>query len=277
MKKTSVPFRLGKRRTIGITLLLVAASAFGAYRYVTTPRPTDEIAGYELAERLGCHGCHGPFGIGGVPNPGSDEGEIPSWDGGTPMMYAETEDEIREWIMDGGPKRLADGDSARVNADGHLHTHPTASDSNAPPLRMPAFRSVINDAELALLVAYFKAMAAWDAIPDDARRGRREAGDAGCFGCHGPGGMIGSANARSFKGYIPPWHGKDFGELVKNERELRSWILDGSIPRFEKNPLARYFTRRQLIRMPAYRDVLTSTQVDDIVAYVQWLSKEETR
>jgi mono/diheme cytochrome c family protein len=39
----------------------------------------------------------------------------------------------------------------------------------------------------------------------------------------------------------------------------------------------RFFTGRQVIRMPAYRDVLADAEVDDIVAYIQQLSKEETR
>ena len=96
----------------------------------------------------------------------------------------------------------------------------------------------------------------------------------GCFGCHGPGGRIGSRNPRSFKGYIPPWHGKDFGDLVRNEDELRHWILDGKIDRFESNLLARYFTRRQVIQMPAYRSVLDDGEINAVVAYIQWLDRE---
>ena len=128
-----------------------------------------------------------------------------------------------------------------------------------------------------LLLAYVKGVAYWDTIPDAARRRRGVAASLSCYGCHGPGGMIGAANLKSFKGYIPPWRGKDFAELVRDEDELRSWILDGEIARIASNPLGRFFTRRQIVQMPAYRGVVSGQDLDDIVAYIQWLSKEETR
>lgn len=260
-------FQLHKRRTVGIALLLLAAGVWGAYWYATTPRLTDEIAGYQLAEKLGCHGCHGPRGTGGTPNPKSDESEVPSWDGGTTMMYAKNEHELREWILDGVPRRLAEEHE-------HAHSHGPGDEPRALPIRMPAFRHVISERELELLVAYVKAVAYWDTIPDAARQGRRAAAGLGCFGCHGPGGMLGVANPGSFKGYIPPWRGKDFDELVRDEDELRSWILDGKIARFESNRLARFFTRRQAVQMPPYRDVVSEQDLNDIVTYIQWLSKE---
>jgi len=64
---------------------------------------------------------------------------------------------------------------------------------------------------------------------------------------------------------------------VRDEDELRSWILDGEIARIASNPLGRFFTRRQIVQMPAYRGVVSGQDLDDIVAYIQWLSKEETR
>ena len=96
----------------------------------------------------------------------------------------------------------------------------------------------------------------------------------GCFGCHGPGGRGGLSNPRSFKGYIPPWDGKDFREVVANDDELRSWILDGKIKRFESNPLAKYFTDHQIIRMPAYRKVLKDGELESLLAYLKWLREE---
>ncbi len=259
------------RRVMVAIVVVTAASAWTAYRYLTTPRLTEELRGYALAEELGCHGCHGPRGTGGVPNPRSEDVEIPSWDGGTPMMYAENEAEIREWIMDGFPKRLAH------EHEPHGHDHGADSAEASLPIRMPSFRSVIDERQLDDLVAYFKVVARWDAFPEAAQSGYREAASAGCFGCHGPGGLIGATNPKSFKGYIPPWYGRDFNDLVENDEELRAWILDGAIERLESNLVARFFTRRQLIRMPAYRDVLSDEQVDVIVTYIQWLSKEEAR
>src|SRR5689334_11803636 len=92
-------------------LMLGALAAWGFFNYKRAPRLTPELRGYELAEQLGCHGCHGPRGVGGVPNIGTQEGEIPAWDGGMAMMYVKDEKEIREWILDGRPWRLAMRDS----------------------------------------------------------------------------------------------------------------------------------------------------------------------
>ena len=87
-------------------LMLGALAAWGALNYVRAPKLTPELRGYRLAEDLGCHGCHGPRGVGGVPNIGTQEGEIPAWDGGMALMYVKDEKEIREWILDGRPWRL---------------------------------------------------------------------------------------------------------------------------------------------------------------------------
>ncbi len=136
---------------------------------------------------------------------------------------------------------------------------------------MPAFADIISDRELEDLVAYYKAVAAFDKPSGAARQGYRVASRLGCFGCHGPGGRVGAKNARSFKGYIPPWQGKDYAELVKNEGELRQWIVEGTTDRFESNPLARFFTQRQVIQMPAYGDILEEEELDALVAYIRWL------
>ena len=93
--------------------------------------------------------------------------------------------------------------------------------------------------------------------------------------CHGEGGLIGSHNPESFKGYIPPWRGGDYQELVRSRGELRQWILDGRIDRFESNPVARFFTNRQVIHMPAYREIIDKNALEDIVVYVEWLQSGE--
>jgi mono/diheme cytochrome c family protein len=257
---------------VATVVVLVGLAAAGGASYMMAPRLTPEMRGHDLAERLGCHGCHGPRGTGGVPNPKSDDVEIPAWDGGMAMMYVKSDDEIRGWILDGVPHRVAHEHEGHHHGEGEEHGE--GAEQPAPPIRMPAFRSVIDENELADLVAYYKVVAVWDTIPESAMRGHRTAAQRGCFGCHGPGGMIGARNPGSFKGYIPPWRGKDFAELVKSEKELRSWIRDGTIPRFEKNPLARFFSHRQVIQMPAYRDVLTEEEIGDMVVYIQWRSRE---
>lgn len=61
--------------------------------------------GYRVAVRAGCFACHGPNGTGGVKNPGSRDGEVPGFAGGTPMMWVKSESELREYILDGAPER----------------------------------------------------------------------------------------------------------------------------------------------------------------------------
>jgi mono/diheme cytochrome c family protein len=270
------------------TLTLGGLAAWGFFNYMRNPSLTPELRGYALAEELGCHGCHGPRGTGGVPNPGSRDGDVPAWDGGTAMMFVRNDDEIREWIMDGKPWRLVLRDSldARRRADeaarlrdsfprpGEAKLRPRPDAPAELPLVMPAYGDIIDPEQLEDLVAYYKVVADFRDMPDDARAGYRAARALGCFGCHGPGGLIGVQNPRSFKGYIPPWRGSDYRELVRNDDELRSWIMDGSIPRFTENRAARFFERRQVIRMPAYRDVLADSTLLEITRYITWLSRD---
>jgi mono/diheme cytochrome c family protein len=185
------------------------------------------------------------------------------------MMFVHNEQEIREWILDGIPERLAKKEAHRSSSAAAETTQEAETDS--PTVDMPAFRGIISSDDLENLVAYFKAIAVFDRIPEAAKPGYDVARRTGCFGCHGWGGRVGSVNPRSLKGYIPPWHGKDFAELVKNDAELREWILKGRIARFESNPVARFFTRRQVIRMPAYEDILQEEEIDELAAYIDWL------
>ena len=118
----------------------------------------------------------------------------------------------------------------------------------------------------------YKVVADFGQMPDDARAGYRAAKSLGCFGCHGPGGLIGAKNPRSFKGYIPPWRGADFKDLVRDDAELKSWILDGKIDRLERNRAATFFTRRQQLKMPSYRGVAPDSTLATVMNYVKWVS-----
>ncbi len=252
-----------------VIVALVGVGALAASAYVRRPRPTPAMRGLALAQTLGCFACHGPGGTGGVPNPGSEDVEVPAWDGGTSMMFVHNEQEIREWIFDGVPKRLAKSEpGGPPPASGETFQE---AETDSPTVDMPAFRGFISDDDLENLVAYYKAVAVFDRIPEAAKTGFDVARRSGCFGCHGPGGRVGSVNPRSLKGYIPPWQGQDFAELVKNDAELREWILKGRIARFESNPVARFFTRRQVIHMPAYEDILKEGEVDELAGYIDWL------
>ena len=254
-------------------IVVIAAGTIAVLGAARTPRLTPVMRGARAADDLGCFACHGPRGTGGVPNPGSDGQEVPAWDGGTAMMYVKGEGEIREWILDGRPKRLAHpADRAEPAAPGDRSAPgPERNRTGTVPLRMLAFAGVVSNDELDDLVAFYKAVAAFETPPQDAAEGYRVASRMGCFGCHGPGGQIGASNPRSFKGYIPPWQGADFAELARNDGEIRQWILRGGIDRLDSNPLARFFTRRQVIHMPAYGSALADSDADALVAYIRWL------
>ena len=169
------------------TLAAATAAAAVSLTWLLVPRPGPVARGAQLVHDLGCEGCHGPGGTGGVPNPRSAEREVPALTGGTWMMYIESEEEIREWILDGRP--------ARMDA-------PAAGDEAL--LQMPSYRSLISRRELDELVAWYVAASGYAPdISEEAATGRRLAHSLGCFGCHGAGGREGSPNPGSLKGYIP--------------------------------------------------------------------------
>ena len=247
-----------------VLAVLVAVGAGAGYRWLRSPRLTPELRGHAIAQELGCFACHGPGATGGVANPGSEENEVPAWDGGNAMMYVKNEGEIREWILFGHPLREENEDST--------HSH-DADEHDGELIEMPAFEGLVAGRRLEDLIAYYKAVAKFGPMPEGAREGYRVARQNGCFGCHGPGGLVGTHNPGSFKRYIPPWRGRDYSELVKSDAELRGWILDGGIERLESNPIARFFIGRQIIDMPAYRDRLTDREADALVSYITWLQQ----
>ena len=117
----------------------------------------------------------------------------------------------------------------------------------------------------------FRAVSAFDTnITTLAYEGRHEAAKLGCFACHGPGGIGGHPNPGSFKGHIPPWDGDEYAELVRDDAELREWILDGHAKRLWDNPAARHFLEGQVVQMPPYRRVIAEDQFAKIAAYIAW-------
>ncbi|MHC4814114.1 MAG: c-type cytochrome [Planctomycetota bacterium] len=238
-------------------LVLVGVAAWFSWR---RPETTAALRGKEIAQRMGCFACHGPEGSGGVTVIGATGASMPGWDGRTTAMYVKSEQEIREWILYGAPR----GDS---QANDYSDTK-----SFVP---MPAYEDLLTDRELDDLVAYYLAVSGWAPdIPDAAFEGRKIASRLGCFGCHGPAGMGGVANPGSFKGHIPPWDGEEFKELVRDDEELREWILDGRIRRLWDNPVARRFLESQKTQMPAYREHVSDEEVSKMVRYIRWLRRE---
>ena len=237
-----------------LLLVVLLASAYWIFR----PNLTPAERGRRLAEANGCFGCHGPEGLRGAGNPGREEGQVPNFEG-TLMMYAESEQDVREWIRDGAPRAKREDPAWRAERSKGV-------------MRMPGFGRRLSDREIEDLVAFVMTASALRA-PDDtlALHGRDRAEELGCFGCHGAGGRLARPNPGSLKGYVPPWDGPDFLELVASEGEFREWVEEGVGRRFRTNPVAQFFLKRAPLKMPAYKKHLEPGDVEALWAYVRWL------
>jgi mono/diheme cytochrome c family protein len=238
--------------------IVVAVAALGV-RFWRRKNESRVQRGWGVAYEKGCFTCHGPGGIRGMADPGHGLDEVPPWSGGLITMYAQDEGEIREWILDGMPRRVRDDPEQmklRANA----------------VIRMPAWRGVVSAREVDDLVAFVKAVSDFETPKDGgASQGREVATRLGCFNCHGPQGRGTMPSARAFKGYIPSWDGADFAELARDDGEIREWILDGRPPRLQESRIARFYLDRQPIQMPAYRGHVSPTEVDRLVDYIHWV------
>lgn len=247
-----------------LAVLLVAALAVLAAplvrRALLRPERSRPLRGRDVAARAGCFGCHGAEGRGGVANPGSERETIPGFTGMTLMMYVHDEAEIRQYILDGRPDRLAGDPDYRAALD-------------AQAIRMPAYRDALSHDEVELLVAFVRTVSGMVEPADaTARHGLEVARRLGCFGCHGELGMGGRGNPGSLKGYVPGFMGADFRELVHDDGELRAWIARGAIPRIAEHPIGGWFFHRQRIRMPAFARFLGDGDADALVALLHWIN-----
>jgi mono/diheme cytochrome c family protein len=92
------------------------------------------VAGAALYVRYGCINCHGPSGLGGVPNPLSEDKTIPPLSGQDFRQEFNTDEKITEMIRSG-------------------------SVIAKPPITsMPHWGGIIPDDDLAALVAYLKTL-----------------------------------------------------------------------------------------------------------------------
>jgi mono/diheme cytochrome c family protein len=107
-------------------------------------------------------------------------------------------------------------------------------------------------------------------------RGYRVAQEKGCFACHGPGGLRGMANPGYGLEEVPPFAGGLITMYASDEREIREWIADGLTQRVRADPQQMKLRENALIRMPAFRDLLSARELDDLVAFVKAVSDFES-
>ena len=119
--------------------------------------------GYQVAMNAGCFNCHGPNGMGGVKNPGSADGEVPGFAGGTPMMWVKNEQELREYVLNGAP--------ARKLADPRYK-----KEMEAQLLAMPAYRNYLSHRQVDDLIVYLRAVSGLITPTDELAAARAGAG-----------------------------------------------------------------------------------------------------
>jgi mono/diheme cytochrome c family protein len=243
------------RRLALVLLALLALAGTGALAWWRSHDVGPVQRGARLAAERGCLSCHGPGGRLADPDGTRGIGSAPSFDHDDVASYARNEGEIREWILDGKPRRL------REEPD----------PGKAPLLQMPAWRGRLAPTEVDHLVAYVEAVSDFDPLPEGAAAGRDVAGRLGCLSCHGLQGRFDTPNPGSLKGHVPAWSGDDFEELARDDGEIREWVKEGGPRRLRENPVAAFFLRRQAIRMPAYGDRVSEDEIRQVTAYIRWL------
>jgi mono/diheme cytochrome c family protein len=105
------------------------------------------------------------------------------------------------------------------------------------------------------------------------QRGFAAAERNGCFNCHGPAGLAGFDGPAAI-GAVPALGGELAGRPLP-ELEIRRWILDGRPARAGGGAADQEGEADSLLRMPAFRGVLSAREVDEVVAYVQAIAEVE--
>ncbi len=97
------------------------------------------------------------------------------------------------------------------------------------------------------------------------RRGVRLAAELGCFSCHGHRGGAGISDPGLDAG-VPAWSGGVWMMFVDDDDDVRDIILNGSVPDQDAG-------KRPPIEMPAYRDRLSGSDLEDLVAAFKLLAR----
>jgi mono/diheme cytochrome c family protein len=240
---------LNKKLIFFVFLIVFTLIIIFVIYFIKKPTYSAVYRGRLIAFKYGCFNCHGFEGIGGIKNPGYKYDEIPPWQADVQMMYIKDTSEIKEWILYSKPL------NREINNKGLI--------------KMPRYKGIIKDDELKDLLVYLKVLMGFINIDDSiAMKGYLIAKNLGCFGCHGDYGLGGMPNPNSLKGYIPGWDDEHFDKLVKNDDELREWILKGKINRLK---FINFVMERQVIKMPAYEGYITEDELNALIYYIKWI------
>ena len=248
-------------RLVGFVILFVAAflvaSPFAVRRLLWQWEQNPLLQGRQLARDVGCLTCHDPYRGQEIPNPGSRWSSVPRFEAGNAMMYAESRQEIEEFIRFGAPRSWQlDFEAVARLVDQRV--------------RMPAYDARLSDGEIEALTTWASVVEGVEVAGDEgAAAGRQLARQNGCISCHGLEGAGGLPNPRSLGGFIPGFLGANFTDLVRNRAEFDEWVRSGTLERLKGNPLIRRAWRRQTLPMPAYREALSEEEVDALWAWVQ--------
>ena len=125
------------RRQVGELVAYIRAGLPSVADASPVPVPQgqgDAVAGAALYVRYGCINCHGPNGLGGVPNPLSEDKAIPPLSGADFRNEFNTDKKITDVIRSGSVI------------------------GRAPIVSMPHWGGILSDAQLRELVAYLKTL-----------------------------------------------------------------------------------------------------------------------
>lgn len=242
---------------LGFVAALLVAAPFALRALMRHWEFNPLLAGRRLAAEAGCLACHAPYRGVELPNPGSRWGSVPRFEAGNSMMYAESRQEIEQYIRFGALRAVLEDPAALERRA-------------AQRIRMPAFEDRFSSAEIEALTLWASVVEGVEvAGGEDAAAGRELARQLGCISCHGLEGAGGFSNPRSIGGFIPGFLGKNFVDLVESRAEFDEWVRTGTLERLEGNLIARRAFRRQAIAMPAYGDSLSDGDLDNLWAWVE--------
>jgi len=199
--------------------------------------------GGQLYVSLACVRCHGPQGVGGVPNRLNVGGDstIPALNN----VYRSSDEQFN------APPQIT-----QVLSEGSILS------KKPGVINMPSWNGVIDDAQASALAAYILAGmpnvgATYDADP---AKPADIYGAYACIDCHGQVGGTSSPspapNPKTADKVVPALRNPDDDVPLS---EFRTTIMDGSIP----DP-----GTKGVIFMPAWGQILSTDQVDAILPYI---------